>query len=242
MDCKKINANLLLTMTILAALWAVPPVHAQPWLVRGTVTDASTGQPLPAATVQLADTYRGTIANDEGEYSLKVQQLPATLTVSYIGYVSHERVLTAPAERIDFALTPVPFLLDPIVVTAETSAEGIMRQVIRRKQEWRPSLASYQAQAYVRRVLENEEGIVSIGEMASEILLGAGARAARSGQVEARDPKFGCPSRLHLGLCGVCEFLRRRYPFYRPHADRADPSRCPQALPLRLDRPALFGR
>ena len=169
MDYKKINANLLLTMAILAALWTVPPVHAQPWLVRGTVTDASTGQPLPAATVQLAGTYRGTIANDEGEYSLKVQQLPATLTVSYIGYVSQERELTAPAERIDFALTPVPFLFDPIVVTAETSAEGIMRQVIRRKQEWRPNLASYQAQAYARRVLENEEGIVSIGELASEI-------------------------------------------------------------------------
>ena len=44
-----------------------------------------------------------------------------------------------------------------------------MRQVIRRKQEWRPSLASYQAQAYARRVLENEKGIVSIGELASEI-------------------------------------------------------------------------
>ena len=169
MDCKKINAKLLLTMTILAALWIVPPVHAQPWLVRGTVTDTATGQPLPAATVQLAGTYRGTIANDEGEYSLKVQQLPATLKVSYIGYVSQERVLTAPAERSDFALMPVPFLFDPIVVTAEISAEGIMRQVIRRKQEWRPSLASYQAQAYARRVLENEEGIVSIGEMASEI-------------------------------------------------------------------------
>ena len=76
MDRKKINANLLLTMAILAALWTVPPVHAQPWLVRGTVTDATTGQPLPAATVQLAGTYRGTIANDEGEYSLKVQQPP----------------------------------------------------------------------------------------------------------------------------------------------------------------------
>lgn len=169
MDYKKNNANLLLTMATLAALWTVPAIHAQPWLVRGTVTDASTGQPLPAATVQLAGTYRGTIANDEGEYSLKVQQLPATLTVSYIGYISQERVLTASEERIDFALTPVPFLLDPIVVTAETSAEGIMRQVIRRKQEWRPSLASYQAQAYARRVLENEEGIVSIGELASEI-------------------------------------------------------------------------
>ena len=154
---------------VLAALWTVPAAHAQPWLVRGTVTDAATGQPLPAATVQLAGTYRGTIANDEGEYSLKVQQLPATLKVSYIGYVSQKRVVTTPAERINFALTPVPLLFDPIVVTAEISAEHIMRQVIRRKQEWRPSLASYQAQAYVRRVLENEEGIVSIGEMASNI-------------------------------------------------------------------------
>ena len=169
MDRKKINANLLLAMAILAALWTVPAVHAQPWLVRGTVTDAATGQPLPAATVQLAGTYRGTIANDEGEYSLKVQQLPATLKVSYIGYVSQDRVLTTPVERVDFALTPVPFLFDPIVVTAETSAEGIMRQVIRRKQAWRPSLASYQSQAYARRVLENEEGIVMIGELASEI-------------------------------------------------------------------------
>ena len=169
MNCKKINANLLLTMAILAALWTVPAAHAQPWLVRGTVIDATTGQSLPAATVQLAGTYRGTIANDEGEYSLKVQQLPATLKVSYIGYVSQDRALTAPVERVDFALTPVPLLFDPIVVTAETSAEGIMRQVIRRKEEWRPSLASYQAQAYARRVLENEEGIVSIGELASEI-------------------------------------------------------------------------
>ena len=169
MGDKKINANLLLTVTILAALWVAPAVHAQPWLVRGTVTDAATGQPLPAATVQLAGTYRGTIANDEGEYSFKVQQLPATLKVSHIGYVSQERVLTASAERVDFALTPVPFLFDPIVVTAETSAEGIMRQVIRRKQEWRPSLTGYQAQAYTRRVFENEEGIVLIGELASEI-------------------------------------------------------------------------
>ena len=169
MNCKKINANLLLTMAILAALWTVPAVHAQPWFVRGTVIDAATGQPLPAATVQLAGTYRGTIANDEGEYLLKVRQWPATLKVTYIGYVSQDRVLTAPAERVDFVLTPVPFLFDPIVVTAETSAEGIMRQVIRRKQAWRPSLASYQAQAYARRVLENEEGIVMIGELASEI-------------------------------------------------------------------------
>lgn len=169
MDCRKIVADLLLTMAIMAAFRTVPSVHAQPWLVRGAVSDAATGQPLAAATVQLAGTYRGTIANDEGEYSLKVRLLPATLKVSCIGYLSQEREVTSPGERVDFALTPVPFQLDPIVVTAEVSAERIMRQVIRRKQAWRPGLASYQAQAYARRVLENEEGIVSIGELASEV-------------------------------------------------------------------------
>ena len=139
---KKPRLLTIFGLAVLAILWTVPAVHAKPWFVRGTFTAASTGQPLPAATVQLAGTYRGTIANDEGEYSLMVQQLPATLKVTYIGYVSQERVLTAPAERIDFALTPVPLLLDPIVVTAKTSAEHIMRQVSRRNQEWRPSLAS----------------------------------------------------------------------------------------------------
>ena len=242
MNCKKINANLLLTMAILAALWTVPAAHAQPWLVRGTVIDAATGQPLPAATVQLAGTYRGTIANDEGEYSLKVQQWPATLKVTYIGYVSQDRALTAPAERVDFVLTPVPFLFDPIVVTAETSAEGIMRQVIRRKQAWRPSLASYQAQAYARRVLENEEGIVTIGELASEIYWEREQGLREVVKSSRVTQNLDSHEEYTSALEGFTNFYDDDIPFISTYADRANPSRCPQALPLPLDRPALFGR
>ena len=154
---------------LLAAVWSVAGAHAQPWLVRGTVLDAASGQPLAAATVQLAGTYRGTVANDEGEYLLEVRRFPASLKVTCIGYVSRDSVLTAAPGRVDFVLTPVPFRFEPVVVTAEDPAVRIMREVIRRKQAWRPALASYRAQAYTRRVLENEEEIVLIGELASEI-------------------------------------------------------------------------
>ena len=154
---------------LFAVLLSAAGAHPQPWLVRGTVTDAASGQPLPAATVQLAGTWRGTIANDEGEYLLEVRRLPAALKVSYIGYASRDSVLAAAPGRVDFALTPVPFRFEPVVVTAEDPAEAIMREVIRRKQEWRSGLAGYRAEAYTRRVLENEKEIVLIGEQASEI-------------------------------------------------------------------------
>ena len=157
-----------LRLPLLAVLLSAG-AHPQPWLVRGTVSDAASGQPLPAATVQLAGTWRGTMANDEGEYRLEVRGLPAVLKVSYIGYASRDSVLAAAPGRVDFALTPVPFRFEPVVVTAEDPAEAIMREVIRRKQEWRPGLAGYRAEAYTRRVLENEKEIVLIGELASEI-------------------------------------------------------------------------
>ena len=155
-------------LAVLALLWAVP-AQGQPWWVRGTVLDAATGQPLPASTVQLAGTFRGTVANDEGAYRIEVRRWPATLRVSHIGYASRDSVLTAPPEGVDLALAPAPYPLPPLVVTPGDPAASIMARVIRNKQAWRPGLTSYRARAYTRRVLENDEGIVTIGETASEI-------------------------------------------------------------------------
>ena len=156
-------------LAVLAVLWAVPAAYGQPWWVQGTVLDSATGEPLPAATVRLAGTYRGTIANDEGEYRIEVRRWPAAVRVSHIGYASRDSVLTAPPGRVDFLLTPAPYLFEPLVVTPGDPAERIMARVIRNKQAWRPLLSGYRARAYTRRVLENDDGIVSIGETASEI-------------------------------------------------------------------------
>ncbi len=155
-------------LAVLALLWA-GSAQGQPWWVQGSVVDAATGQPLPAATVRLAGSYRGTIANDEGEYRIEVRRWPAGLEVTHIGYASRDSVLTAPPGPVDFALVPAPYPLEPLVVTPGDPAEGIMARVIRNKQVWRPLVAGYRARAYTRRVLENDDGIVTIGETASEI-------------------------------------------------------------------------
>ena len=51
-------------MWLFAVLLLATPVQAK--VIRGTVTDASTGEPLPAATVQVLGAYDGTISNTEG--------------------------------------------------------------------------------------------------------------------------------------------------------------------------------
>lgn len=70
---------------------------------------------------------------------------------------------------LDVRLAPVPYVLQETVVTPEDPALRIMRQVIQRKQEWRPLIQSYKAEAYARRVLENDTNIVFITAVASEI-------------------------------------------------------------------------
>ena len=59
--------------------------------LQGRATDAATSEPLALATVQVIGTFTGTIANDEGEYALKVSALPATIRVVSIGYRSLEQ-------------------------------------------------------------------------------------------------------------------------------------------------------
>lgn len=153
----------LTTWTVL--LWTlVAPAIAQK-LVHGTVTDALTGEPLPAATVQVEGTYLGTITNAEGAYSLFVAPLPAVMTLRFIGYQTQRvRVEAASAAQQDVRLQPVALALEEVVVTGENPAERIMREVIARKQVWRTALHTWEADAYNRFTLANDTGLVSIME------------------------------------------------------------------------------
>lgn len=144
------------------------PVHAQK-VVTGRVTDASTGEPLPAANLQIDGTYRGTITNNDGFYELRLEELPATVLIRFIGFETDSLTIreTTPG-RQDVALAPITYEMEEVVVTGEDPAIGIMRRVIERKQEWRAALATYHVEAYNRFTMENDTGIVSIIESLTE--------------------------------------------------------------------------
>jgi len=138
--------------------------------VEGEITNAETGTPLPSATVVIKGTYSGTISNTTGNYSIRLDSLPATLQVSYIGFYSKEKKVSSSTDTVlNFSLTPSTEELPELIVTNEDPAIGIMRRVIEEKQKWRSTIKTYQAEAYTRAVLLNDSSIVSITETVSDI-------------------------------------------------------------------------
>ena len=137
--------------------------------MRGHTRAADTGEGLPVATVQIVGTYRGTIANERGEYLLAVPELPATLRVTYIGYASQEKLVAdTSVTEVNFDLAVSPYSMPETVVRPDEAAR-IMAEVIRRKQEWMPRIERYQVDAYSRYVLGNATHIAWMGEVVSEI-------------------------------------------------------------------------
>lgn len=142
---------------LFAVLLLATPVQAK--VIQGTVTDASTGEPLPAATVQVLGAYDGTISNSEGKYVLSVRSLPAVVEVRYIGYRSQQYHVTEDTADVhDFALEPVPIALETLVVMAEDMGPNIMRKVIAQKQTWWDSLETFRVEAYSRFVYYRGKG------------------------------------------------------------------------------------
>ncbi len=90
--------------------------------VRGQITDAQSGQPIPAVQVFIRSLDLGGLTQQNGSYLL--QNVPAgtyTLTVARIGYRTTEVQITIgsgqPVEQ-NFSIAEEALQLDPIVVTA----------------------------------------------------------------------------------------------------------------------------
>lgn len=68
---------LLLTLSTMAAMAGT---------IKGTVTDKQSKEPLTGATIQIAGTSTGTIADVDGNFTLEVKNGTYTLDIRYVGY------------------------------------------------------------------------------------------------------------------------------------------------------------
>ncbi|WPP53146.1 TonB-dependent receptor [Catalinimonas niigatensis] len=93
--------------------------------VTGKVTDAQTNESLAGANVTIAGTTQGTITNSEGEYRLQVDQTPATLKVSFVGFQTQEVTLS----------TEVGSVTQNFSLSVARSLEEVMIRAIRADQK-----------------------------------------------------------------------------------------------------------
>ncbi|HPC83645.1 MAG TPA: TonB-dependent receptor [Thermoanaerobaculaceae bacterium] len=107
-------------------LLLVPAVAAAAgWTVTGSVRDAVSGQPLPRASVRVAESGRVAETDGEGAFALEVGVEGAvTLAVSRPGYEVVRLRVQPGAAPLALALAPMVSFADRIEVTASRAREG----------------------------------------------------------------------------------------------------------------------
>lgn len=107
----------LLLLAFLALFAVAPAAAAQDGsrTVSGTVTDGSTGEPLPGASVVLKGTSTGTSTDIDGRYELDVPGPRAVLRFTFVGYLPIEETVGT-RSTINVTLQPDTRQLDEVVV------------------------------------------------------------------------------------------------------------------------------
>jgi TonB-linked SusC/RagA family outer membrane protein len=101
--------------------------HAQTRVVIGSVHDADTGEPLVGAQIALKGNLNiGTLARDDGNFSLTIPTLDVVLVVKRLGYPQKEVALASGMTSVTIVMRKDVLKLDQIVVTGQ--ATGIARR------------------------------------------------------------------------------------------------------------------
>ena len=102
-----------------------PPSTAS---LRGRISDAETGEPLPHATVGIVATNRGTAANAEGFFALPDLATDSIeLEIRYLGYKPIRLMVSDSVDlaTLNIALTPVATVLHDVVIEEATPQSAI---------------------------------------------------------------------------------------------------------------------
>ena len=95
---------------LLAALLAVlsPAAAAQVWgEIAGTVTEASTGDPIPGANVLVDGTSFGTAADLDGRFSFRIPEGTYPLRVSAVGFtLARDTIRVRKGQRVELDVAP----------------------------------------------------------------------------------------------------------------------------------------
>jgi TonB-linked SusC/RagA family outer membrane protein len=142
-ECRKLShvmRNIFLLVILASSqLWAYtgpeinssnPVTQQNARRITGAITDATTGEPIIGATVLEKGTQNGTVTDFDGKYSLEVRG--ATLTISYIGYISKDVNVTGGV--VNVVLEEDVQKLDDIVVIGyatgnKRSVSGVVERV-----------------------------------------------------------------------------------------------------------------
>ncbi len=112
---------IFIVLSLITLMSQAQPVIKRQFTLTGTVTDVSTGERIPFASLLIKDTTIGTITDVNGYFIL--EKIPAdtvTVVVKYLGYQSKEIRLTPSQENppLSIQLKEQAIGLDEVLIVA----------------------------------------------------------------------------------------------------------------------------
>lgn len=157
----------------LALMVLAVPAFAQKAEVKGTVTDAESGQPLVGVTV-IADSGAGTATDAAGHYALYVDANDA-LSFDYLGYTpANEKV--AGRTTINVALAPDAKAIDEVVVLGYTT---------QKKAEISSSIVSLDSEA-LNDLTTSDVGSMLQGKAAGVLVMSSSGQPGEAATIRIR--------------------------------------------------------
>jgi hypothetical protein len=110
---------LYIRLLILALLLLAGHIlHAQPLHLQGTVREATTGEPIPAAQIRAQGWTKGTVTDADGKFTLDLNEPASALEVTHIGYRKIVFQLHGkPLRSLDIRMEPAASLA-PVLISA----------------------------------------------------------------------------------------------------------------------------
>ena len=141
-------------------------IYSQQFSIRGKIVDAETGQSLSFANVLIEGSYRGTSANINGQFQIRLQEGSYNLITSYIGYKTDTLNINLNSDKnIIIDLKPVAINLPEVtVLPVENPALEIIRRAIKSKDERNSKLDNYIFTAYTKGLIKTTKDITTDNE------------------------------------------------------------------------------
>lgn len=131
---------------------------AQNTKVKGTVTDSTTGEPLPFVNIWFPGTTVGVTTDFDGQYSIDTRHsVPSVIKAEILGYESKEgKVTVGGFTELNFALKPQSLMLEGVTVKADDKRiRRFMEKVFEKKPLNNPdSKESAQYRIYTKMELD----------------------------------------------------------------------------------------
>lgn len=150
----KFKISILLSVFLL--LFASPS-FAQ-FVIKGRVTDANNGDPIPFASIGLVGVSQGTRTNFQGEFTLNSKFTADSLFSSFVGYKKRLKKITRglALQEINFQMEPATLEMAEVkVYSGENPAHKILRGVLQNKESNdRSKLIAYEYDSYAKMELD----------------------------------------------------------------------------------------